>query len=110
MLFFHVIVNFRIYIILIKWTLQFSIYAGGIVRRYDHELLQFGIYADGIEALVGDAAEGEETTEATAGLSLTMMDVLLRPVEFFRGMSGLMSAVWNAPSEPVSALQVTWSF
>lgn len=55
---------------------------------------------------MGDAAEGEESTEATAGLSLTMMDVLLRPVEFFRGMSGLMTAVWNAPSEPVSALQV----
>ncbi|XP_062589725.1 microsomal triglyceride transfer protein large subunit-like [Saccostrea cucullata] len=68
-------------------------------------LLTFGIYAEGIEALVGDAAEGEESVEATAGLSLTMMDVLLRPVEFFRGMSGLMSAVWNAPSEPVSALQ-----
>lgn len=57
---------------------------------------------------MGDAAEGEESTEATAGLSLTMMDVLLRPVEFFRGMSGLMTAVWNAPSEPVSALQVQW--
>lgn len=68
--------------------------------------MQFGIYADGIEALVGDAAEGEEAVDATAGLSLTMLDVLLRPVEFFRGMSGLMSAVWSAPSEPVSALQV----
>ncbi|XP_022315844.2 microsomal triglyceride transfer protein large subunit-like [Crassostrea virginica] len=74
-------------------------------KQATQPLLTFGIYADGIEALVGDAAEGEETTEATAGLSLTMMDVLLRPVEFFRGMSGLMSAVWNAPSEPVSALQ-----
>ncbi|KAK3091068.1 hypothetical protein FSP39_016889 [Pinctada imbricata] len=68
-------------------------------------LLTFGIYAEGMEALVGDAPEGEESSEATAGLALTMMDVLLRPVEFFRGTSGLMSAVWNAPSEPVSALQ-----
>lgn len=74
-------------------------------KQATQPLLTFGIYADGIEALVGDAAEGEESTEATAGLSLTMMDVLLRPVEFFRGMSGLMTAVWNAPSEPVSALQ-----
>ncbi|XP_048761534.2 microsomal triglyceride transfer protein large subunit-like [Ostrea edulis] len=74
-------------------------------KQATQPLLTFGIYADGIEALVGDAAEGEEAVDATAGLSLTMLDVLLRPVEFFRGMSGLMSAVWSAPSEPVSALQ-----
>ena len=55
---------------------------------------------------MGNAPEGEESEDATAGLALTLMDVLLRPVEFFRGTSGLMSAVWNAPTEPVSALQV----
>lgn len=69
---------------------------------------QFGLYADGIEALLGDdeGSVEEEGVEPTAGMSLTIMDVLLRPIEFFRGSSGLMSAVWNAPSEPVSALQV----
>ncbi|WAQ96562.1 MTP-like protein [Mya arenaria] len=71
-------------------------------------LLSFGIYASGLESLVGetpDPEEGEE--EATAGLGLKILDVLLPPVEFFRGSGGLMSAVWNAPTEPVSALQVT---
>lgn len=73
-------------------------------------VLQFNIYAEGVGGLVGeeeDIEEGMELPEATAGLSLSLMDVLLRPVEFFRGSSGLMSAVWNAPSEPVSALQVS---
>lgn len=43
--------------------------------------------------------------EATAGLALNLLDVSLRPVTFFTGQSGLMSAVWNAPSELMSALQ-----
>ena len=69
---------------------------------------QFGIYASGLESLLGEEPDpdaGEE--EATAGLGLSILDVLLPPVEFFRGSGGLMSAVWNAPSEPVSALQVS---
>ena len=69
---------------------------------------QFGIYANGLESLVGEAADagGEGEDEATAGMAFTFMDVLLTQVEFFRGTSGLMSAVWNAPSEMTSALQV----
>ncbi|BFZ02912.1 hypothetical protein BsWGS_05951 [Bradybaena similaris] len=82
-------------------------------------LLKFGIYADGLESLIGQAegnneeAEGNKeeaedaasTIEPTAGMSFTFMDVLLTQVEFFRGLSGLMSAAWNAPSELTSALQ-----
>ena len=69
---------------------------------------QFGIYANGLESLVGDAPpEGQEGVEPTAGMSFTFMDVLLTQIEFFRGTSGLMSAVWNAPSEMTSALQVS---
>lgn len=45
-------------------------------------------------------------TQPTAGMTFTLMDVLLRQIEFFRGSAGLMSAVWNAPSELTSALQV----
>ncbi|XP_005091025.1 microsomal triglyceride transfer protein large subunit [Aplysia californica] len=76
--------------------------------------MKFGIYADGLESLVGEAAsEGEddnseassEGSEPTAGMSFYFMDVLLTQVEFFRGTSGLMSAAWNAPSELTSALQ-----
>lgn len=68
------------------------------------KVLTFGLYADGIEGMVSDdlASEG---VEPTAGMSLTLFDVLLRPVEFFRGSGELMSAAWNAPAEPVSALQ-----
>ncbi|XP_060065348.1 microsomal triglyceride transfer protein large subunit-like [Ylistrum balloti] len=68
-------------------------------------LLTFGLYAEGLAALIGEAEEGAEDVEATAGMSLTLMDVLLPSVEFFRGSGELMSAVWNAPSDPVSALQ-----
>ncbi|KAK3594387.1 hypothetical protein CHS0354_009680 [Potamilus streckersoni] len=68
--------------------------------------LNFGIYAEGLESLLSEETDpSEEGVEATAGMGLTLMDVLLPPVEFFRGSGGLMSAVWNAPSEPVSALQ-----
>uniref|UniRef100_A0A2C9LD41 Vitellogenin domain-containing protein n=1 Tax=Biomphalaria glabrata TaxID=6526 RepID=A0A2C9LD41_BIOGL len=76
--------------------------------------MKFGIYADGLESLMGQESdtttESEKTdddasVEAVAGMSFTFMDVLLTQVEFFRGMSGLMSAAWNAPSELTSALQ-----
>jgi hypothetical protein len=56
--------------------------------------------------LIGDEEAPADGPEATAGMTLSLLDVLLRPIEFFRGSGGLMSAVWNAPSEPVSALQV----
>lgn len=74
--------------------------------------LKFGIYAEGLESLVGETggANGDgggdaEVVEPTAGMTFTLLDVLLRQIEFFRGSSGLMSAVWNAPSELTSALQ-----
>ena len=67
---------------------------------------QFGIFAAGLESLIGEEVEpGQEDVEATAGLALNLIDVSLRPVTFFTGQSGLMSAVWNAPSELMSALQ-----
>lgn len=78
-------------------------------------MFQFGIYAEGLESLVGESgdqedegspADGESKVEPTAGMTFTLMDVLLRQIEFFRGSGGLMSAVWNAPSELTSALQV----
>ncbi|ELU08723.1 hypothetical protein CAPTEDRAFT_227408 [Capitella teleta] len=69
-------------------------------------LYSFGIFAAGLESLLGEEVEaGQEDVEATAGISLDLLGVSLRPISFFTGQSGLMSAVWNAPSEPVSALQ-----
>ncbi len=69
--------------------------------------IQIGIYAAGMEGLLGKEVEpGQEDVSATAGLSLSILDVSLRPISFFTGQAGLMSAVWNAPSEPISALQV----
>ncbi|PVD38582.1 hypothetical protein C0Q70_01198 [Pomacea canaliculata] len=84
-------------------------------RKLKEPFMKFGIYAEGLESLVGDTEESEETNvpekespapaEPTAGMTFTLMDVLLRQIEFFRGSAGLMSAVWNAPSELTSALQ-----
>nr|AYP74776.1 microsomal triglyceride transfer protein [Sepioteuthis lessoniana] len=80
----------------------FSVEVSG--EEATEKVLTFGLYADGIEGMVSDdlASEG---VEPTAGMSLTLFDVLLRPVEFFRGSGELMSAAWNAPAEPMSALQ-----
>jgi len=73
------------------------------------KILSFGIYASGLESLVGEEPDPEAAEEEpTAGLGLKILDVLLPPVEFFRGSGGLMSAVWNAPSDPVSALQTSF--
>ena len=60
-----------------------------------------------MESLTGDAGEADPSVEPVAGMSLDMMGVSLRPVEFFRGSGGLMSAVWSAPSELTTALQVS---
>ncbi|GAB1608498.1 triglyceride transfer large subunit-like [Argonauta hians] len=73
-------------------------------KESTEKILSFKLYADGIESLVSDEAASQEV-EPTAGMSLTLFDVLLRPVVFFRGSGELMSAAWNAPSEPTSALQ-----
>ncbi|XP_014673501.1 PREDICTED: microsomal triglyceride transfer protein large subunit-like [Priapulus caudatus] len=64
-----------------------------------------GIFAKGLEAIVGDA-EGEEADEvASAGMQLTVLDTVTRPVVFFEGKGQLMSAIWSgAGSTPTSAL------
>ena len=57
---------------------------------------------------MGEEVEpGQEDVEATAGISLDLLDVSLRPISFFTGQSGLMGAVWSAPTEPTSALTVS---
>lgn len=78
---------------------------GIISKLITQPVFNFELYAEGLEALIGDEEAPADGPEATAGMTLSLLDVLLRPIEFFRGSGGLMSAVWNAPSEPVSALQ-----
>ena len=70
-------------------------------------LFQFGIFAGGLEALLGEEVEpGKEDEEATAGMSLDLLGVSLRPITFFTGQAGLLAAVWKAPADLTSALQV----
>ncbi|KAK6170044.1 hypothetical protein SNE40_018531 [Patella caerulea] len=113
------------------YTLSFETTNGGIMKRsgmvvnlmgenWKQPFMHFDIYAEGLESLVGSEAEVEEPVdeevveepveenviEPTAGMSLTLLDVLLKQIEFFRGTTGLMSAAWNAPSELTSAFQV----
>lgn len=107
------------------YNLYFENSASGVMKRsgmvvnlqgqnMKQPLMKFGIYADGLESLVGAEEESDDEDESngdaagvepTAGMSFTFMDVLLTQVEFFRGTSGLMSAAWNAPTELTSALQ-----
>ena len=68
---------------------------------------QFNIFAAGLESLLGEVGDDGEETDATAGLSLNMMGVALRPITFFTGKGSLMAALWNAPSDLTSALQVS---
>jgi len=74
--------------------------------------LQFKLFAAGLEGLLGEQVdEAEKDMEVTAGLGLELLGVSLRPVTFFTGQGGLMSALWNAPSELTPALQVRqWPF
>ena len=41
-----------------------------------------------------------------AELRITLLNMQLRPVVLFSGVTGLMSAVWSAPSELTSAFKV----
>ena len=68
---------------------------------------QFKLFAAGLDALLSDDVSDEEKdVEVTAGLGLDLIDVSLRPITFFVGQTGLMSALWNAPAELTPALQV----
>ena len=57
--------------------------------------------------MLGDEDDGSGDVDVTAGLALDLFSVSLRPVTFFTGQTGLMSAVWNAPSDLTPALQAS---
>lgn len=94
----------------------------GVVRRSDtaahlelpsgarFPLYQLAIFTDGLGSVTSGAAEGAEGEDVTAGISLRLLGASLRPVRFFSGYSGLMTAVWNAPSSLTPFLQTNMAF
>ena len=54
-----------------------------------------------------DGKDGDTPDEdLQAELRITLLGMQLRPVVLFSGVTGLMSAVWSAPSELTSAFKV----
>ncbi|PAA48701.1 hypothetical protein BOX15_Mlig030748g1 [Macrostomum lignano] len=81
------------------------------------DILGVRLYADAVDSLLDSGGGGQGSAaspddelleEATAGLQLSVLGEWLRPRRFFTGSSGLMSAVWNAPEEPVNVLQASF--
>jgi len=56
--------------------------------------------------LADEVSDEDKDVEVTSGLGLDLIGVSLRPITFFVGQTGLMSALWNAPAELTPALQV----
>ncbi|CAF3398119.1 unnamed protein product [Rotaria socialis] len=70
-------------------------------------LLSFGVSASGLEAYVSDDGKASDTGDENlqAELRISLLNMQLRPVVLFNGVTGLMSAVWSAPSELTSAFK-----
>ena len=64
--------------------------------------------ASGLEAYVSNDGKANDTPDEDlqAQLRINLMGVQLQPVVLFSGVTGLMSAVWSAPSELTSAFKV----
>ena len=68
--------------------------------------LQFGIFTEGLDSMLGDKDAPSSDVESSAGMSLDILGVALRPLRFFTGNTEMISALWNAPADLTSALQV----
>ncbi|CAF0809330.1 unnamed protein product [Rotaria sp. Silwood1] len=81
------------------------------IQQYDKKdkfnLLSFGVSASGLEAYVSDDGKASDTPDENlqAELRITLLNMQLRPVVLFSGVTGFMSAVWSAPSELTSAFK-----
>ena len=72
-------------------------------------LFQFKMFASGMEAIIGDATDVvDEDMPPTAGMALDLMGISFRPITFFESRSGMVSAMWSAPSEMTPAFQVLY--
>ncbi|UJR36604.1 hypothetical protein I4U23_029324 [Adineta vaga] len=81
------------------------------IQQYEKKdkfnLLSFGVSASGLESYVSDDGKASDTPDENlqADLRVTLLNMQLRPVVLFNGVTGLMSAVWSAPSELTSAFK-----
>jgi len=90
-----------------SWQQTKRVYVWNVYMYGMYLVCQFKLFAAGLEALLSDEVSDEEKdVEVTAGLGLDLIDTSLRPITFFVGQTGLMSALWNAPAELTPALQV----
>jgi hypothetical protein len=69
---------------------------------------KFGVSASGLDAYISDDDKVSDTPDEhlQAELRISLLNMQLRPVTLFNGVTGLMSAVWSAPSELTSAFKV----
>ncbi|XP_072318904.1 microsomal triglyceride transfer protein large subunit isoform X1 [Eucyclogobius newberryi] len=94
------------------------LYSGsGILRRSNMNMfgasegavlhgLQVAIEAQGLETLIAATPdEGEENLESFSGMSALLFDVQLRPVNFFKGYSDLMSKMFSMSGEPLNVVK-----
>ena len=70
-----------------------------------------GVSASGLEAYVSTDGKASDTPDENlqAELRINLLNMQLRPVVLFSGVTGLMSAVWSAPSELTSAFKVKYN-
>lgn len=94
------------------------LYSGsGILRRSNMNMfgasrgavlhgLQVAIEAQGLESLIAATPdEGEENLESFSGMSALLFDVQLRPVNFFKGYSDLMSKMFSLSGDPLNVVK-----
>lgn len=94
------------------------LYSGsGILRRSNMNIfgasggavlhgLQVAIEAQGLESLIAATPdEGEENLESFSGMSALLFDVQLRPVNFFKGYSDLMSKMFSLSGDPLNVVK-----
>ncbi|CAF0805543.1 unnamed protein product [Adineta ricciae] len=81
------------------------------IQQYEKKdrfnLLSFGVSASGLDSYVSDDGKASDTPDEDlqAELRVTLLNMQLKPVVLFNGVTGLMSAVWSAPSELTSAFK-----
>ncbi|XP_030059285.1 microsomal triglyceride transfer protein [Microcaecilia unicolor] len=66
------------------------------------QVSQVSFEVQGLEFLMESLAEGDESQDATAGMSVILLDVQLRPVVFFHGYTDLLTKIFSSTGEPIS--------
>lgn len=79
-----------------------------MLRSKDEEMSLFtlGLFAGGLNSFITstDEVDPDEDTTAIAGMELSIQNIQMRPLTFFKGQGELMGHVWSGTaSEPTSA-------